>query len=181
MSHPRPLFRLFSVFSNKHYIFSANQCEKCPSSLQCQDLPVFIHRWPNITIMAPTWFYYFKSCRFKAGALLIVWKWHRFSHSKRFKNRLEGRILNSNFFKDPLHWFHLQWRWNDVSLILKKVLSEQWAHTSTGIKKRPLLFVVQLKRASCIAALALFERLGLLIGFNYLPPTGVLTGRKNSP
>ena len=38
MSHPRPLFRLFSVFSNKQYIFSANQCEKCPSSLQCQDL-----------------------------------------------------------------------------------------------------------------------------------------------
>ena len=28
MGQPRPLFRLFSVFSNKQYIFSTNQCEK---------------------------------------------------------------------------------------------------------------------------------------------------------
>ena len=28
MDQPRPLFRLFSVFSNKQYIFKTNQCEK---------------------------------------------------------------------------------------------------------------------------------------------------------
>ena len=34
MGHPRPLFRLFSFFSNKHeYNFSTNKCEKCPSSI----------------------------------------------------------------------------------------------------------------------------------------------------
>ena len=27
MCQPRPIFRLFSVFSNKHYNFTTNQCE----------------------------------------------------------------------------------------------------------------------------------------------------------
>ena len=32
-----PLFRLFSVFSNKQYNFTTNICEKNPSSIWCQD------------------------------------------------------------------------------------------------------------------------------------------------
>ena len=37
--HPRPLFRLFSVFSSKQYNFTTNQCEKvsCPSGIQSCD------------------------------------------------------------------------------------------------------------------------------------------------
>ena len=40
MGQPRPLFRLFSVFSNKQYNFFTNQWEKmsCPFSILCQDL-----------------------------------------------------------------------------------------------------------------------------------------------
>ena len=38
MGHPRPLSHLFLVFSNKHYNFYSNICEKCPSSIQCWDL-----------------------------------------------------------------------------------------------------------------------------------------------
>ena len=34
---PRPLFHLFSVFSNKQHNFSTNQCETCPSIIKCQD------------------------------------------------------------------------------------------------------------------------------------------------
>ena len=34
MRQPRPLFRLFLVFSNKQYIFTTNQCEQFPSSIQ---------------------------------------------------------------------------------------------------------------------------------------------------
>ena len=34
MGQPRPLFRLFSVFSVKHYNFTTNQCEKCLSSIR---------------------------------------------------------------------------------------------------------------------------------------------------
>ena len=38
MDQPRPLFRLFSVFSNKHYyIFYNNYLWKCPSSIRCRD------------------------------------------------------------------------------------------------------------------------------------------------
>ena len=38
MGQPRPLFLLFSVFSNKHhYNFTTNICEKCPSSIRCRD------------------------------------------------------------------------------------------------------------------------------------------------
>ena len=39
MRQPRPLFRLFLVFSNKQYIFTTNQCEKMswPSSIWHQD------------------------------------------------------------------------------------------------------------------------------------------------
>ena len=38
MGLPWPLFHLFSVFSNKHqYNFTTNQCEQCPSSIQCWD------------------------------------------------------------------------------------------------------------------------------------------------
>ena len=37
MGQPRPLFRLFSVFSNKHYNFYNKIYEKCPSSIQCRD------------------------------------------------------------------------------------------------------------------------------------------------
>ena len=37
MGHSRPLFVIF-VFSNKHYNFLANICEKCPSSWWCWDL-----------------------------------------------------------------------------------------------------------------------------------------------
>ena len=38
MGQPQPLFRLFLVFSNKHhYNFTTNICEKCPSSIRCQD------------------------------------------------------------------------------------------------------------------------------------------------
>ena len=36
MGHPRPLFNLF-LSSNKHYNFTTNKCEKCPSSLRCWD------------------------------------------------------------------------------------------------------------------------------------------------
>ena len=32
MSQPRPFFRLFLVFSNKHYNFYNNKCENFPSS-----------------------------------------------------------------------------------------------------------------------------------------------------
>ena len=51
MGQPRPLFRLFSVFSNKHYIFTTNICEKCPSSIWCRDSNPrpFVHE-PPITI-----------------------------------------------------------------------------------------------------------------------------------
>ena len=39
MGQPRPLFHLFSVFSNKHYKFLQQiHLKKCPSSLQCRDL-----------------------------------------------------------------------------------------------------------------------------------------------
>ena len=31
-------FCLFSVFSNKQYNFTTNQCEKCPTSIRCRDL-----------------------------------------------------------------------------------------------------------------------------------------------
>ena len=37
MGQPRPLFGLFSVFSNKQYNFTTNICEKCPSSIRCRD------------------------------------------------------------------------------------------------------------------------------------------------
>ena len=40
MGQPRPLFSVFSVFSNKHqYNFTTNQCEKmsCPTSRWCRD------------------------------------------------------------------------------------------------------------------------------------------------
>ena len=37
MGQPWPLFRLFSVFSNKHYKFLQQICEKCPSSIWCRD------------------------------------------------------------------------------------------------------------------------------------------------
>ena len=37
MCQPRLLFHLFSVFSLKHFNFSTNQCEKCPSSIWCWD------------------------------------------------------------------------------------------------------------------------------------------------
>ena len=37
MGQPRPLFCLFSVFSNKQYNFTTNICEKCPSSIRCRD------------------------------------------------------------------------------------------------------------------------------------------------
>ena len=39
MGQPRPLFRLFSVFSNKHYKFLQQiYVKKCPSSIRCLDL-----------------------------------------------------------------------------------------------------------------------------------------------
>ena len=38
MGKPQLLLRLFSVFSNKQNIFSANQCEKCLFSLWRRDL-----------------------------------------------------------------------------------------------------------------------------------------------
>ena len=38
MGQPRPLFRLFSVFSNKHYKFLQQiYVKKCPSSIWCRD------------------------------------------------------------------------------------------------------------------------------------------------
>ena len=38
MGQPRPLFRLFSVFSNKHYKFLQQiYVKKCPSSIRCRD------------------------------------------------------------------------------------------------------------------------------------------------
>ena len=38
MGQPQPLFRLFSVFSNKHYNFLQQiYVKKCPSSLRCRD------------------------------------------------------------------------------------------------------------------------------------------------
>ena len=37
MGHPRPLFRVFQIFK-KHYNFTTNTCEKCPSSIQYWDL-----------------------------------------------------------------------------------------------------------------------------------------------
>ena len=39
IGQPRPLFHLFSVFSNKLYNFATNQCEKMswPSSIRLQD------------------------------------------------------------------------------------------------------------------------------------------------
>ena len=39
MGQPRPLFRLFSVFSTNNTIFTTNQCEKmsCPSSIRRRD------------------------------------------------------------------------------------------------------------------------------------------------
>ena len=40
MGQPRPLFCLFLVFSNKQYIFTTNQCEKCSPSLRyCNSNP----------------------------------------------------------------------------------------------------------------------------------------------
>ena len=38
MGLPRPLFYLFSSFQTQITIFTTNKCEKCPSSIQCQDL-----------------------------------------------------------------------------------------------------------------------------------------------
>ena len=38
MGQPRPLFCLFSVFSNKHHYNFYNKCvKKCPSNIQCRD------------------------------------------------------------------------------------------------------------------------------------------------
>ena len=37
MGQHRPLFRLFFSFQSHTTIFTTNQCEKCPSSIQCQD------------------------------------------------------------------------------------------------------------------------------------------------
>ena len=39
MGQPRPIFRLFSVFSNKHHYNSYNKYmwKKCPYSIQCRD------------------------------------------------------------------------------------------------------------------------------------------------
>ena len=34
---PGLFYRLFLVFSNKHYNFYNNICEKCPSSIRCRD------------------------------------------------------------------------------------------------------------------------------------------------
>ena len=35
--YPRPLFGFIFIFSNKHYNFTLNICEKCPSRIQCWD------------------------------------------------------------------------------------------------------------------------------------------------
>ena len=52
LADPGLFYRLFSVFSIKHhYIFTTNMCEKCPSSIQLQDLnpPPSEHESPPIT------------------------------------------------------------------------------------------------------------------------------------
>ena len=72
MGQPRPLFRLFSVFSNKHhYNFTAIICEKCPSRIQCLDsnprpsecesipmttIPGF-PPWPWKVLNSPVWLF----------------------------------------------------------------------------------------------------------------------------
>ena len=51
MGQPRPLFHLFSSFQTHKTIFTTNKCEKCPSSILCQDLnsrPLG-HESPHIT------------------------------------------------------------------------------------------------------------------------------------
>ena len=37
MGQPRPLFHLFSSFQTNITIFTANKCEKYPSSIHCRD------------------------------------------------------------------------------------------------------------------------------------------------
>ena len=51
MGHPRPLFNLFSSFQKHITICATKKCEKCPSSILCQDsnsLPLK-HESPPIT------------------------------------------------------------------------------------------------------------------------------------
>ena len=51
MSHPWPLFCLFSSIQTNLTIFKTNVCEKCPSGIQYWDsnLPPSGHESPSIT------------------------------------------------------------------------------------------------------------------------------------
>ena len=55
MDHPRPLFHFIFVLSNKHYSYTTNKWEKCPSTKWCYRANFHCCKWPNISkIIAPS-------------------------------------------------------------------------------------------------------------------------------
>ena len=49
MGQPRPLFRFFGPFKQTLQIFTTNVCEKCPSSIRCQNPQPSERESPPIT------------------------------------------------------------------------------------------------------------------------------------
>ena len=120
MGQPGLFYCLLSVFSNKHYNFYNNICDKCPSSIRCQDLnPQPLGREsPPITTRPwlPPWHTYQLQVQ-----CLIFWHsgiWETASPS-RARTKAHGRyevrlwrlwekILHSGTFKNYYLWFFLK-------------------------------------------------------------------------
>ena len=97
--HPRPAFSFIFVFSNKHTIFKANKCGKCPSNIGWWDLNprASEHESPPITIILQLQpILWLVNSNYIVYTMEVFWRAHAWPICTK-------ALLSQNFYKIG-HW-----------------------------------------------------------------------------